>query len=484
MKNYSGNKEPYIYGLFIEEDKETALKVLEFLDSKNFKVSYGGKNKKDILSRSSAVLAFLSNKMINDKGCLDDLSSAFESDKTVIAIFLEPCELTPGLSMMLGQTQGILKYQLNDEELYDRLLSSDTLLNLKISDQQKAAAKKRSMTSIAAIIAILITALLIILLRNYILNGPDSLFGWLKRSKISPGPYEIDLTREFNPRSFFTDLAEDAEVTYEIDEENSTISIYVKTGDKTESFEDLEVTLSQPEYTIDDNIVIDKYMGYDVRDFVHTEQGVDVTSDLDEQNSSITINLSKGIWKETVEKPVTIDNSSLIGIWVSDSLVDYHDTKTENVIVFLEDHVGFSVQYPMRRDWNNDIQPITWTDDGSIHTPLDYATANYTPFMDYEFWFENGSLISNCERSSKNISAYHHVDSFDASKYIRPWSKNPGYYDPEYKDLRYDYEKVYRYFSFLNDYWTYYRNYHATHSGDDTSDFIDLKAYWNMYYGD
>lgn len=469
MKKYSGNKEPYIYGLFHKDDELSALEVLEYLYSNNYKVSYDEKNKKDVMERSSLILAFLSERMINDKNCLDDLSYAFSKDKTVIAIFLEPCTLTPGLSLMLGQTQGILKYQLSDDELHDKLLSSDTLTDLKISDQQKEAAKKRSMTLIIGIAVLLIIGLLIILLRSYILNNPDSLFGWLKRSKLSPGPYEIDLTEKFDPKTVFIDLPEDAEVSYEINEENNTISIYVKTGDKIESFEDLEAILSHPEYTIDENITVSLLDGDDLSNYVHTDPGVNVETSINEDNNTMSITLSKGEWTKTIEKEITIDKTIKPGIYVSYEWENPSDflgelgTECQSVLVLLADGKGFLVKYQTQSGYEAEgvyfcppSRGLNWNESGELTFDLyDYDPAPHfgkpcdvfgATRCDGSFLaIENGNLV---EYASENeIIRYRKVDRYKPPYLFTeaPNYRVEGfwpYYEVMYEDLEHDYRGV------------------------------------------
>ena len=163
MEKYKGNKEPFIYALFTQNDREKALEVLEYLSKKNYRLTYDENKAEDCINRSADVLLFLSNEALSDEKLLKEVSIASRLNKTIISIFLEETKLTPGLSMMLGQTQGIMKYQLDDEGFKEKLDNSPALAHMEISEQQKSAGKKQSLilTAGIAILAVIAAVLLI-----------------------------------------------------------------------------------------------------------------------------------------------------------------------------------------------------------------------------------------------------------------------------------------------------------------------------------
>ena len=163
MEKYKGNKEPFIYALFTQSDREKALEVLEYLSKKNYRLTYDENKAEDCINRSADVLLFLSNEALSDEKLLKEVSIASRLNKTIISIFLEETKLTPGLSMMLGQTQGIMKYQLDDEGFKEKLDNSPALAHMEISEQQKSAGKKQSLilTAGIAILAVIAAVLLI-----------------------------------------------------------------------------------------------------------------------------------------------------------------------------------------------------------------------------------------------------------------------------------------------------------------------------------
>lgn len=72
---------------------------------------------------------------------------------------------------------------------------------------------------------------------------------------------------------------------------------------------DVPVNVIYPTYSIAEDITIDTYVGYDINEFVSTEEGVEVTSALDEENSTLSITLSKNDWSVNETVPVTLTSS-------------------------------------------------------------------------------------------------------------------------------------------------------------------------------
>ncbi|MBQ6492525.1 MAG: leucine-rich repeat domain-containing protein [Erysipelotrichaceae bacterium] len=167
MEKYKGNKEPYVYALFTQNDRERALEVLEYLSGKNYRLTYEENRAKDCINRSSAVMLFLSSDALNDEKLLKEVSIASKLNKTIISIFLEETKLTPGLSMMLGQTQGIMKYQLDDEQFKEKLDNSPALAHMEVSEQQKAAGKKQSLMMTIGIGALAVIAAVLLFLKPF-----------------------------------------------------------------------------------------------------------------------------------------------------------------------------------------------------------------------------------------------------------------------------------------------------------------------------
>lgn len=176
MEKYSGNKYPYIYALFDEADTKATEEVLELLDQNNYRLSYQEKKNKNAILRSSAVLLFISGRVLNNKKIMEETTFASENGKEIIAIFLEETELTPGLSMLLGTTQGIMRYSLSDEEFQDRLFNSDVIANLQLSKQQKRSSRNRVLAVIIPIVAAIAAAAVLLIVLNPFSSSAGPLF--------------------------------------------------------------------------------------------------------------------------------------------------------------------------------------------------------------------------------------------------------------------------------------------------------------------
>ncbi|MBQ6478366.1 MAG: hypothetical protein IJI44_03250 [Erysipelotrichaceae bacterium] len=68
-------------------------------------------------------------------------------------------------------------------------------------------------------------------------------------ARIIDGPIEIHVNEEFNPFSVFYDVQDGADISYEINENESLISFVVCKDDREERFDDIEVKLIYPDPT-------------------------------------------------------------------------------------------------------------------------------------------------------------------------------------------------------------------------------------------
>ena len=158
MEKYSGNKAPFIYAIFADEDREEAMKVLEDMSSKNYKLTYEEKKWEDCLNRAALVMLFISPAILENEDVTKLVNFASEKNKNIISVFLKDTKLTPGLSMMLGQTQGIKKYVGSDEDFSDKLYGSPALAHMDLSEEQKGSSKKQSRGLIIGIVAVAVLA--------------------------------------------------------------------------------------------------------------------------------------------------------------------------------------------------------------------------------------------------------------------------------------------------------------------------------------
>lgn len=117
----------------------------------------------------------------------------------------------------------------------------------------------------------------------------------------------LDGTAKVDLSQFYTDPAKLSKVSYSFNDDETIMTVTDENGEEANTF-DVPVSVSYPSYTVAEDITIDTYVGYDINDFVTADEGVEVTSKLNE--NILTITLSKGIWSETLEKEVTLEDSS------------------------------------------------------------------------------------------------------------------------------------------------------------------------------
>lgn len=119
----------------------------------------------------------------------------------------------------------------------------------------------------------------------------------------------IDLTDSFNLENIIEHSDNISILSYDLDIDNSKLLITYLKDDK-ELTKQFDVTIKQPQYTINDDIVIDVYKGYDIYKIVNAETGIILTSQLDADNCKLTIHLSKGNWSKDETIDVDIINSN------------------------------------------------------------------------------------------------------------------------------------------------------------------------------
>ena len=143
MKQYRGNRKPFCYALFTEADRQEAEAVLGELEKHRIHSAFSARRSADCIMRAAVVLLFLSPEAVSDKAVQEGVAEATSAGKTVLTVFLKETALTPGLSMQLGQTQGIFKYrEESDEAFYRKLLDAPALQSMSVTPRQKKALRR------------------------------------------------------------------------------------------------------------------------------------------------------------------------------------------------------------------------------------------------------------------------------------------------------------------------------------------------------
>lgn len=143
---------------------------------------------------------------------------------------------------------------------------------------------------------------------NYELDGNKYIITAGEEVEEVPITYElmeIDGTLPVDLSVFYSDSTKLAKASYIFNEDETIMTVTDENG----SF-DVPIHVNYPTYTITDNIEIDKYIGYDINDFVTADEGVEITSTIDEENSILNITLTKNNWTVNETREATLTNSS------------------------------------------------------------------------------------------------------------------------------------------------------------------------------
>ncbi len=137
--------------------------------------------------------------------------------------------------------------------------------------------------------------------------------GNLATSNVAEGEtVTIDATEKLDPTVYLKDLDKNATVDYEI--KNNEMVIIVTKGDKTENI-NIPVEVNEPKVSIDRHIEVDKYVGYDLEQYIHEDEGVTHTTNFDEDTGKLSVTFTKGEWSTTLEDDVTVLDSNPINNW-------------------------------------------------------------------------------------------------------------------------------------------------------------------------
>lgn len=120
-------------------------------------------------------------------------------------------------------------------------------------------------------------------------------------------PITIDATEKLDPTVYLKDLDKNATVDYEIKDNEMVIT--VTKGDKTENI-NIPVEVNEPKASIDRHIEVDKYVGYDLEQYIHEDEGVTHTTNFDEDTGKLSVTFTKGEWSTTLEDDVIVLDSN------------------------------------------------------------------------------------------------------------------------------------------------------------------------------
>ena len=191
----------------------------------------------------------------------------------------------------------------------------------------------------------------------------------------------IDATEKLDPTIYLKDLDKDAKVDYEI-KDNEMIITLTK-GDKTKNI-NIPVEVNEPNVSVDRHIEVDKYVGYDLEQYIHEDEGVTHTINFDEDTGKLSVTFTKGEWSTTLEDDVTVLDSNPINNWPKTYTCCMSNESACNYVLTLKEDgtfndkditYGWSDTGKYTYDGNN-----SWFFDYNNSNDL-YASGNYEKFV-------------------------------------------------------------------------------------------------------
>ena len=132
---YEGEK-PFIFISYAHANSPAVMQVVEELCVQGYRIWYdegievGSEWPEYIASHlagASLMLAFLSNAYARSDNCRKELHFALTKKIPVVTIFLEQASLSPGMEMQTGNLFALMKYSMDEEQFFRRLLSAPQL---------------------------------------------------------------------------------------------------------------------------------------------------------------------------------------------------------------------------------------------------------------------------------------------------------------------------------------------------------------------
>ena len=191
----------------------------------------------------------------------------------------------------------------------------------------------------------------------------------------------IDATEKIDPNIYLDNLDKDAKVSYEI--KDNEMIITVTNGKKTTDF-NIPVEVNEPNVSVDRHIEVDKYVGYDLEQYIHEDEGVTHTIDFDEDTGKLSVTFTKGEWSTTLEDDVTVLDSNPINNWPKTYTCCMSNESACNYVLTLKEDgtfndkditYGWSDTGKYTYDGNN-----SWFFDYNNSNDL-YASGNYEKFV-------------------------------------------------------------------------------------------------------
>jgi len=129
---YAGEA-PYIFVSYSHDDAAAVYPEMRHLHESGFNIWYDegispGSTWRDevalALTQSKVFLFYISPRSIHSENCLQELNFALSRERKILAVHLEPTELTMGVELSLSNKQAIMKADHSDSAYFEKLRSS------------------------------------------------------------------------------------------------------------------------------------------------------------------------------------------------------------------------------------------------------------------------------------------------------------------------------------------------------------------------
>jgi len=128
---YQGD-DPYIFVSYAHEDSDQVFPAIQWLRDQGFNIWYdegiapGASWREELaesILRCDLFIVFVSPRSANSANCLKEVNYALEQGRPVLAVHIEPTQLSPGLTLALSDRQAIFRHELTEEEYRDKVLT-------------------------------------------------------------------------------------------------------------------------------------------------------------------------------------------------------------------------------------------------------------------------------------------------------------------------------------------------------------------------
>ena len=133
---YEG-EEPYIFISYRHVEFERVYPIIKDLIDRGYRVWFdegieGGSEWRcsiqDHVENCHVFIPMLNSDYCESRNCRNELNIAYEDEKTIIPVYLDPPNLTHGMRTTVSDSQGIFKFEISDDALFlERLLNFQAL---------------------------------------------------------------------------------------------------------------------------------------------------------------------------------------------------------------------------------------------------------------------------------------------------------------------------------------------------------------------